>query len=209
MRGGSRGAHVCLLLLYFVSFDKWNISTTQKIRMLILKETNSDKSTTCKTLYKPWIQIQWTNKVSEMYKINTINWTYFHQSQLAVMRGGVSRGTCLWGWPYHRKAASQCLRRPVGHCRRPWIPCWSQSASIHPRSWCPGGCSCALDHGGSSEICKVEWNYQIGNILVHRQWRARRALSLFKVESQKGTITIQRCSIENQKGTITIDIVQQ
>ena len=28
------------------------------------------------------------------------------------------------------------------------------------------------------------------------------------VESQKGAITIQRCSIENQKGTIVIDFVQ-
>ena len=27
------------------------------------------------------------------------------------------------------------------------------------------------------------------------------------VESQKGTITIQRCSVENQKGTIAIDTV--
>ena len=28
-------------------------------------------------------------------------------------------------------------------------------------------------------------------------------------ESQKGTITIQRCSIENQKDAIAIDIVQR
>ena len=29
------------------------------------------------------------------------------------------------------------------------------------------------------------------------------------VESQKGAITIPRCSIENQKGAITIDIAQR
>ena len=28
------------------------------------------------------------------------------------------------------------------------------------------------------------------------------------VESQKGAITIQRCSFENQKGALTIDFVQ-
>ena len=34
-------------------------------------------------------------------------------------------------------------------------------------------------------------------------------ISISSVESQKGTITIQRCSIENQKGAITIDFVQR
>ena len=32
---------------------------------------------------------------------------------------------------------------------------------------------------------------------------------IWSVESQKDTITIQRCSIENQKGAIAIDFVQQ
>ena len=31
---------------------------------------------------------------------------------------------------------------------------------------------------------------------------------ILSVESQKGAITIQRCSVENQKGDIAIDFVQ-
>ena len=32
--------------------------------------------------------------------------------------------------------------------------------------------------------------------------------NISSVESQKGTITIQRCSVENQNGAVTIDFVQ-
>ena len=37
----------------------------------------------------------------------------------------------------------------------------------------------------------------------------QRVKNQLSVESQKGVIADQRCSIENQKGTIAIDFVQQ
>ena len=39
--------------------------------------------------------------------------------------------------------------------------------------------------------------------------KSLREYIFLSVESQKGAITIQRCSVQNQKGTIAIDFVQQ
>ena len=88
----------------------------------------------------------------------------------------------------------------------------SQKSWARQFSWKRDGCrprNIHIDSVTSDEIGYVQLNfaklvlrgsYRKGSYVV---WPLHNTI-MSSVESQKGTITIQRCSVENQKGTITI-----